>query len=374
MKNRFAACAFIALSFLLFACKDNGTFTISGTIKNPSAIKNIYLLAADSSSINVVDSTTLNGGKFEFKHKAPYANLYKLRIGGAIFDIIAKNGESIEFATDLSDNKHAYTISGSAESEKIQEFNKISNQFSEQYTQVSNEYQAKVEAIGKESDSLMNTFRPRISKIAEDNNRAILKFVNDNKTSLAAFYAMTSVTPPENYEQEMIKYADDIKDNFKDNPGVKRFVNQMEYMKPASIGHKAPDFIIGGIDGKPVKLADYKGKYVMLDFWASWCAPCREENPNVVKQYAAYHPKGFNIIGISLDNDKASWQKAVNDDKLTWAHGSNLMKFDGPTERDYRVEAIPMNYIIDPQGVIVAKNLRGTQLEDFLKKTFSNPQ
>jgi peroxiredoxin len=374
MKNRFAACAFIALSFLLFACKDNGTFTISGTIKNPAAIKNIYLLAADSASINVVDSATLTDGKFEFKHKAPYANLYKLRIGGAIFDFIAKNGETIEFTTDLSDEKHAYTISGSDESEKIQEFNKISNQFSEQYTQVSNEYQARAEAIGQESDSLMNTFQPRIRKIADDNNRAILKFVNENKTSLAAFYAMTSVTPPQNYEQEMIKYADDIKDSFTDNPGVTRFKNQMAYMKPVTIGQKAPDFIIAGIDGKPVKLADYKGKYVMLDFWASWCAPCRAENPNIVKLYATYHPKGLNIIGISLDNDKASWQKAVIDDKLTWAHGSNLMKFDGPTERDYRIEAIPSNFILDPQGIIIAKNITGAKLEDFLKKTFSNPQ
>ncbi len=374
MKNRFAACAFLALFFLLFACKDSGTFTISGTIKNPAAIKDIYLLAADSTSVNVVDSAVLNDGKFEFKHKAPYANLYKLRIGGAIFDFIAKNGETIEFTTDLKDEKHSYTISGSAESEKIQEFNKISNVFAEQYTQVSNEYQARAEAIGQESDSLMNTFQPRINKIAEDNNQAILKFVNDNQSSLAAFYAMASISPPQKYEQELIKYAEDIKDKFTDNPGVSRFKNQMAYMKPVTIGQKAPDFIINGIDGKPVKLADYKGKYVMLDFWASWCVPCRNENPNVVRLYGIYHQKGLNIIGISLDTDKAAWQKAVNDDKLTWAHGSNLMRFEGPTELDYRIEAIPSNFILNPQGVIIAKNITGAKLEDFLKKTFSNPQ
>ena len=110
----------------------------------------------------------------------------------------------------------------------------------------------------------------------------------------------------------------------------------------------------------------------MLDFWASWCAPCRAENPNIVRLYATYHPKGLYIIGISLDTDKASWKKAVIDDKLTWAHGSNLMRFEGPTEIDYRIEAIPSNFILDPQGVIIAKNITGTKLEDFLKKTFSS--
>ena len=108
----------------------------------------------------------------------------------------------------------------------------------------------------------------------------------------------------------------------------------------------------------------------MLDFWASWCGPCRKENPNVVKQYNIYKSKGFNILGISLDTEKRDWQGAINADGLTWTHVSELQRFDGPTERLYRIEAIPSNFIIDPQGNIVAKNITGIELEDFLKKTF----
>ncbi len=148
----------------------------------------------------------------------------------------------------------------------------------------------------------------------------------------------------------------------------------MALIKPVSIGHPAPEFTTTGIDGKPVKLSDYKGKYVMIDFWASWCAPCRQENPNVVKQYAIYKPLGLNILGISLDQDKGKWVQAVQADGLIWNHASDLKNFEGPTERLYHIEAIPSNFIIDPQGIIVAKNITGGDLEEFLNRTFNKSQ
>jgi peroxiredoxin len=362
------------LSFAIYSCKDNSVFTISGTINNPGSLKTIYLMAADSSSVAVVDSTNLSEqGKFQFKHKAPYANLYKIRVGGSIFDMVAKNGDAIDFSTNLTDNTHAYLVTGSEESEKIKEFNKISNFYGEKSAKITQEYQDKAQAIGKESDSLIKIYLPMFQKNNADYSNAILKFVNNNKNSLAGFYAAASLDPSK-YEAQLITYADEIRDSFKDNPGVQKFIKMMMELKPVSIGHKAPDFTIAGIDGKPIKLSDYKGKYVMLDFWASWCAPCRQENPNVVKQYAIYKPLGLNILGISLDQDKNKWQDAVNADKLTWSHGSDLKNFEGPTERLYHIEAIPSNFIIDPQGIIVAKNVTGVDLEEFLNKTFSKSQ
>jgi peroxiredoxin len=370
MKNRIVTClAFLAV-FFIASCKESTTFSISGKLDNAGSIKKVYLLAADSNQVSIIDSTTLGANnEFQFKHSTPYANLYKLRIGGNIYDIVAKNGDAITFKTDVSNLTHDYEVSGSETSEKIKEFNKISNLYGGKNSKLSDEYTAKSAALGKESDSLLKVYMPQFQKNIADYSAEVLKFVDQNKKSLAGFYAATSLDQYK-YEQQLVAYADDIKDDFKDNPAVQTFLRQMAAAKPISVGHKAPDFTIASIDGKQVKLSDYKGKYVMLDFWASWCGPCRQENPNVVKQYKMYKDKGFNILGISLDTEKKDWQQAVNTDGLSWAHVSDLQRFEGPTERLYRIEAIPSNFILDPQGVIVAKNITGADLEEFLKKTF----
>ncbi|GGH00810.1 TlpA disulfide reductase family protein [Mucilaginibacter phyllosphaerae] len=370
MKNRIVTClAFLAV-LMIASCKQATTFTVSGKLENPGSLKKVYLLVADSSQVNVVDSTEINGSnEFTFKHPAPYANLYKLRIAGNIYDLVAKNGDEITFKTDVANTNHDYEVSGSETSEKIKEFNKISNLYGGKNSKLSDEYTAKSAALGKESDSLLKVYMPQFQKNIADYSAEVLKFVNENKKSLAGFYAATSLDQYK-YEQQMVAYADEIKDEFKDNPAVQTFLKQMAVIKPISVGHKAPGFTINSINGKQINLADYKGKYVMLDFWASWCGPCRQENPNVVKQYALYKDKGFNILGISLDTEKKDWDEAVKKDRLTWAHASDLQRFEGPTERLYHIEAIPSNFIIDPQGNIVAKNVTGADLEEFLKKTF----
>ena len=378
MKNRFIAYScVVALIGLIYSCKDKSTFTISGTITNPGSVKKVYLFQADSAGLSMVDSTNLSeSGKFQFKRSSSYQNLFDIRTGRtAVFDVIAKNGDDISFSTDLADTARKYNISGSEGSEKIKEFNQIDNVYNKQITLITEQYRAEAEKIGHESDSLIKVYRPLLEKQLNLQGAAILNFANNNKESLAGFFAVTGLDPNK-YEQQLVAYADDLqaKNLFNDNPTVKRFVRNMMEVKPISVGHKAPEFNTIGLDGKPVKLSDYKGKYVLVDFWASWCAPCRQENPNVVKQYGIYKSKGLNILGISLDVDKAKWQDAINQDKLSWNHASDLKNFEGPTERLYHINAIPSNFMIDPQGNIVAKNITGSDLEDFLNKTFNKPQ
>lgn len=361
----------LSLIVALAACKDQKAFTLNGELDNFGQTKKVYLLAADSISVNVIDSSAVGAdGKFEFKHATAYPNLFKLRTGEQIYDFIAQNGDAITFKTDLADSSHTYQINGSAESEKIKEYNAISNTYGEKNSKLVAEYQEK--AAHGNSDSLLKIYQPVFQKNVNEYNGEVLKFVKANSKSLAGFYAATSVDPIR-YEADLVEYADEIKGDFKTNPAVQKFVTQMMLAKPLSVGNKAPEFIANDVNGKPVKLTGYKGKYVLVDFWASWCAPCRAENPNVVKLYNQYHDKGMNVLGVSIDTDKKQWQGAIAADKLNWVHVSDLQRFDGPTEKLYHIEAIPSNYFIDPQGNIIAKNITGTDLEEMLKKTFSKP-
>jgi peroxiredoxin len=143
----------------------------------------------------------------------------------------------------------------------------------------------------------------------------------------------------------------------------------MEGLKTVSVGQPAPDFVLNNPAGIPIRLSEYKGKYVLLDFWAAWCAPCREENPNIVRQHKAFAAKGFDVLGVSLDDDKGDWMRAIRYDNLQWNHVSDLKRWDSKIAALYKVEGIPASFMIDPAGKIVAKNLRGPDLQKFLQET-----
>ncbi len=359
----------LLLCVVITACKDQGTFVIEGQFKNATAGSKVYLFGLQKDREKALDSTVFSeNGEFKFSHGSPAVNFFRISSGNNEYMIIAKNGDHIKITADLADKNLAYSISGAMEADKLEELNKVKHQHMVKISEIQNQFDEAVAAQPENRTAIMEQIRPAYSRELDGLNKAVLKFAQENTTSLAGFYAINLLNPTE-YEKELVSYADKVKTQFNDNEAVTDFVVRMAKLKSVQVGQQAPDFTIKDVDREKIKLSDFKGKYVMLDFWASWCMPCRQENPNVVKAYNTYKDKNFTVLGISLDKDPVAWKKAIAADQLTWAHGSDLKDFDSPVARQYAIEAIPSSYILDPAGKIVAKNLRGEDLEVFLRET-----
>lgn len=359
--------AILLLSVFAISCKNNDELSISGKVENAGEIKKVLLYETDQ----LVDSAFLNeSNDFKFRRVNPEPNFYSIVIGEKNFLVVGQNGDAIEFKTDYADSTNTYTIKGSEDSDKIREFNKIGNDFNKIYKQIQDDYSRLVNVNPDAKDSIYNVLMPKFQSNMDKYSETAFKFALDNKSSLAGFYAASSLDGSK-YEAELIAYSEEIGPKFPKNRAVQSFVTKMAGIKPVSIGQMAPQFELSDTDGKLVKLSDFKGKYVLLDFWASWCAPCREENPNIVRQYEAFKNKNFTILGVSLDEDKSNWLKAIKDDHLNWSHVSELKRWDGIVTNQYKIEGIPASFMLDPSGKIVAKNLRGIELQKFLEKTLN---
>ncbi|MEL1240937.1 TlpA disulfide reductase family protein [Flavobacterium flavipallidum] len=204
----------------------------------------------------------------------------------------------------------------------------------------------------------------------EDMKKIYLDFIKNNPNSYISLYALKKYNMIPNYADVAPLYKS-LTDAVKNTKLGKEYENYLLQLKVVKVGNKAPDFTQQDTEGKDVKLSDYKGKYVLLDFWASWCGPCRKENPNLKKAYSQYHSKGLEILGISIDVEafKENWLGAIKADGLTWKQVSDLKNNNVAAEL-YGIKAIPQNFLINPAGVIVAKNIKGEALNETLMKIF----
>jgi peroxiredoxin len=232
--------------------------------------------------------------------------------------------------------------------------------------------------VNKNEDSA--TYYLTKIKVMQDESDQLVKTTIDKIFPSFAIYGILNYLRIEQEFDYISKLAVRIKNEMPDGKYARLFVQEIGRMqtykdqqaqKDASenvvVGKAAPEFSANTPEGKKVSLSDYKGKYVLVDFWASWCGPCRAESPNMVKLYQDFKGSKFEIIGVSLDNDKTAWTKAIAKDRYTWIQISDLLQWDSPIARLYQVDGIPATVLIDPNGVVVAKNLRGEELYNKIK-------
>ncbi|GAB2763909.1 TlpA disulfide reductase family protein [Rhabdobacter roseus] len=347
-------------------------FTVQGKIKNGSAGEKVYLQLSTNPPVTV-DSTTLaadgtfsikstekDGGNFYLLNVAERQKIVLLVEGGEQLNVVADG-----FDKDSKGAAGKTTVTGSKNVEyygKLLDLNQAMvekvNQWTESYAQ----------ANEKKDTKKMQAIQEAFRQAELEHVTKIKAMIPEMGTSMVALFAANNLLNPERDFAEMEAVAKRFEQEKINTKMAQAYLGYIKRVRGVAVGDEAPDFTLDTPEGSTVSLSSLRGKYVLIDFWASWCGPCRLENPNVVKMYNKYKDKGFSIFGVSLDNSKDAWVAAIKKDGLTWVHGSELKKWNSEVAQNYGVNAIPATYLIDKDGKVIAKNLRGPSLESKLEE------
>ena len=355
---------------MLSACNKKGTtaetsgngYKISGKLRNATEGSKIILAELTEQQFADRDTAEVQkDGSFEMTGTVPETGIYKLALGpqnAILFEL--ENQKKIEIEADANKLSETYTVKGSKDSELLKELNSLMLVPQKQMEGLNQRYIMATQTGQQDSVKAIEARAMQIQKASEGSFK---NFIRKNPNSIMSVYSTLTLINPE----EQYAFADSMLTIYKktqpNSKYTKALNERLSKLGSVRIGGMAPDITLPTPDGGTKSLSSLKGKYVLIDFWASWCGPCRRENPNVVKMYEKYKDKGFEIFGVSFDQSKEKWVEAIAKDKLTWPHVSDLKGWESAAGKLYNITSIPHTVLIDKEGKIIAKNLRGAALE-----------
>ena len=354
---------FITGIAVLASCNRERGYELSGSIRGFTD-GTIYLQQRVDKAYVSLDSVSSADGSFTFTGSVTIPDAYYISIAG-------QNAKSMLYLensrVNLSvhvDSLYSPVVTGSSVHDEYMDYQSRIDAIYDKLNSLWAEFQQADlngdTAIASEIENQMES----VHKTVEETK---LKFVDDNPASYVSPWVVQSLHyGKEAWEiEELLARLDPVLDP---TTIVQSMKKRVEVLKSVAVGKIAPDFTQNDPDGNPLSLSSLQGNYLLIDFWASWCGPCRRENPNIVAAYAAYHDKGFDILGVSLDNSREKWLQAIQDDNLTWNHVSDLSYWSNEAAALYGISSIPSSLLLDPEGKIIAKNLRGKDLHAELEK------
>ena len=360
------------LTLSIISCnnlKDN-EFLISGTANGIENGKKVFVEIQDENGVIAKDTGVIENGKFELKGSTDNIDLGFIRIENEKINLPIILEEGKIKINIVKDSLQKSTIEGTFNNDKFQKFNNESVAILEKVKKFEKENNPKMQkALAAKDTVTVNKIKKEYQNFQNDMNDYSKAFIKNNPDAFISVLLLENFLMREYIPATEIKsFYDKLDKKLVNTKSAQNIKKTLDLMLAVVVGKPAPKFSAKSPEGKLISLDESLGKVTIVDFWASWCAPCRKENPNVVALYNEYHSKGLNIIGVSLDQDATKWKDAIAKDKLSWTHVSNLKYWDEPIGKQYGISSIPATFILDAKGNIVAKDLRGDALRAKVKE------